>query len=283
MSRISHVGETAVSVFKQVWSQPLEAPVVIIEIDGNDILGATMAALLECNLDPFLTRLTTADRQIAMFELPLPPSLHELGRISRALAAKHHVALIPKRVFLSVISDRQATPETFISPRRAISTGPTLSGGLSDPDWTLRLFNNRAKHSRKICWLFPRIGRGESRIAWPNRCARQSRVPRGRPDSDAFTQGMARALWESWPAVWTLTRGTETPQARCQHHAREQQVLEQESRQDAGGACGDGGSVGLPEGVHRRENPLPASQRCGPDVTQRSPASATGSGTIRRR
>jgi acyl-CoA thioesterase-1 len=110
---ISHVGETASSALKRARSQRLDAPVVVIEIGGNDILGTTTAAQFERDLDALLTFLAADDRQIVMFELPLPPFFHAYGRVQRALAAKHHIGLIPKRVFLSVIADRQATLDTI--------------------------------------------------------------------------------------------------------------------------------------------------------------------------
>ncbi|HBH50722.1 MAG TPA: acyl-CoA thioesterase [Planctomycetaceae bacterium] len=110
---ISHVGETAASALKRAMSQSLDASVVMIEIGGNDILGTTTSTQFERDLDALLTFLTSADRQIVMFELPLPPFFHEYGRAQRAMAAKHHVVLIPKRVFLSVISERQATLDTI--------------------------------------------------------------------------------------------------------------------------------------------------------------------------
>jgi acyl-CoA thioesterase-1 len=110
---ISHVGETASSALKRAMSNPITASVVVIEIGGNDILGTTTAPQFERDLDALLTFLTATDRQVVMFELPLPPFYHEYGRVQRATAAKHHVSLIPKRIFLSVIADRQATLDTI--------------------------------------------------------------------------------------------------------------------------------------------------------------------------
>ncbi len=48
-----------------------------------------------------------------MFELPLPPFRHEFGRVQRALARKYHVALIPKRVLLSVLAGSDSTVDTI--------------------------------------------------------------------------------------------------------------------------------------------------------------------------
>lgn len=110
---ISHVSETASSALKRAMSHPITASVVIIEIGGNDILGTTTAAQFERDLNALMTFLTATGRQIVMFELPLPPFYHEYGCAQRTIAAKHHVDLIPKRIFLSVISDRQATLDTI--------------------------------------------------------------------------------------------------------------------------------------------------------------------------
>jgi acyl-CoA thioesterase-1 len=44
-----------------------------------------------------------------MLELPLPPLSNEYGRIQRRLAARHHVRLVPKRVFMSVLASDGAT------------------------------------------------------------------------------------------------------------------------------------------------------------------------------
>lgn len=110
---ISHVGETASSSLKRAKANPMTASIVVVEIGGNDILGTTTAAQFERDLDALLKFLSAPGRQIVMFELPLPPFYHEYGRVQRAIAVKHHVTLIPKRIFLSVIADRQATLDTI--------------------------------------------------------------------------------------------------------------------------------------------------------------------------
>ena len=109
----SHIGETASSALRRAMSKPITASVVVLEIGGNDILGTTTVAQFERDLDGLLTFLTAKDRQIVMFELPLPPFFHEYGRVQRRIAAKHRAGLIPKRLFLSVIADRQATLDTI--------------------------------------------------------------------------------------------------------------------------------------------------------------------------
>ncbi|MBM4004026.1 MAG: acyl-CoA thioesterase [Planctomycetes bacterium] len=110
---ISHMGETAASTLIRAKSHQITAPVVVVEIGGNDILGSTTSAQFESNLDALLAHLATADRQIVMFELPLPPFYHEYGRVQRTVATRYNVILIPKRVFLSVIAGTDSTLDTI--------------------------------------------------------------------------------------------------------------------------------------------------------------------------
>lgn len=110
---ISHVGENAASALKRAKSHQITARVVVVEIGGNDILGSTSSAQFASDLDALLASLVAADRQIVMLELPLPPFYHEFGRVQRAVAAKHNVILIPKRVFLSVIAGSDSTLDTI--------------------------------------------------------------------------------------------------------------------------------------------------------------------------
>lgn len=110
---ISHVGETASSALKRAHSQTIDSPVILVEIGGNDLLGSTTAAKFAKDLDALLLHLASLDRQIVMFELPLPPFYHEYGRIQRELAAKYNVVLVPKRVLLSVIAGGDATLDSI--------------------------------------------------------------------------------------------------------------------------------------------------------------------------
>lgn len=110
---ISHMGETAASALVRAKSHEIDSPVVVVEIGGNDVLGSTTAAQFARDLDALLSHLTAPDRQIVMFELPLPPFYHAFGRIQREAAQKHHLQLIPRRVFLSLIADSAATLDTI--------------------------------------------------------------------------------------------------------------------------------------------------------------------------
>lgn len=110
---ISHMGETISSALTRVKVNPITAPVVILEIGGNDILGSTSSAQFINDLNALLKILVASNRQIVMFELPLPPFCHEYGRAQRVLAARHNVVLIPKRIFLSVIANRNSTLDSI--------------------------------------------------------------------------------------------------------------------------------------------------------------------------
>jgi acyl-CoA thioesterase I len=110
---ISHPGETAASALKRAKSQQILSPVVLVEIGGNDLLGGTSSAQFSRDLDALLAYVCAPGRQVIMFELPLPPFRHEYGRIQRSLTRKHGVALVPKRVFLSVLAANDSTVDTI--------------------------------------------------------------------------------------------------------------------------------------------------------------------------
>ncbi len=110
---ISHVGETTASALKRVRSRRITARVVVVEIGGNDLLGPTTSVQFASALDALLKHLTAVDRQVVMFELPLPPFRHEFGRVQREAAARYNVTLVPKRFFLSVIADGESTLDSI--------------------------------------------------------------------------------------------------------------------------------------------------------------------------
>ena len=110
---ISHMGETAASALKRAESHSIESSVVVVEIGGNDILGTTTTSQFACDLEALLDHLAAPNRQVIMFELPLPPFCHEFGRVQRTIAANHNVTLVPKRVFLSVIAGSDSTLDTI--------------------------------------------------------------------------------------------------------------------------------------------------------------------------
>ena len=110
---LSHMGETVGSARKRLACCRITGAVVIVEIGGNDLLGGTPVRQFAHDLDALLERVCSPERQVMMFELPLPPFSHEYGRVQRQLARKYGVALIPKRIFLSVLASDGATLDTI--------------------------------------------------------------------------------------------------------------------------------------------------------------------------
>jgi acyl-CoA thioesterase-1 len=110
---LSHVGETAASALKRAGGHTIDSAIVLVEIGGNDVLGSTTAPQFGRDLDALLTHLTVPGRQVVMFELPLPPFYHQYGRAQRDAARRHGVALIPKRVFLSLLAGESATLDSI--------------------------------------------------------------------------------------------------------------------------------------------------------------------------
>ena len=110
---LSHVGETAASALKRAEGRDIDAPLVVLEIGGNDLLGSTSSAQFARDLDALLDYVCRPGRQVVMFELPLPPFRNEYGRVQREIAGKHSVALIPKRVLMSILAGNDSTLDTI--------------------------------------------------------------------------------------------------------------------------------------------------------------------------
>ncbi|WP_417384105.1 SGNH/GDSL hydrolase family protein [Gimesia sp.] len=110
---LSHVGDTVSTARQRVAETNLDAPLVLLEIGGNDVLGSTTPAEFRTNLDRLLREVSAPGRQLVMLELPLPPFYHAFGRIQRRLAKKHGVKLVPKRVFLSILAGGDATLDSI--------------------------------------------------------------------------------------------------------------------------------------------------------------------------
>jgi acyl-CoA thioesterase I len=106
---LSQMGATTASALKQVDKLPAGSGLVLLEIGGNDLLGPTSTNKFESDLDVLLKRVCTPGRSVMMFELPLPPFRNGYGLVQRRLAARYQVLLIPKRVFIAVLSTPGAT------------------------------------------------------------------------------------------------------------------------------------------------------------------------------
>ena len=109
----SRMGATVASAFRDAQQASIAEGIVIVEIGGNDLLGSTAVRDFEENLDRLLSRLSGWNRQVIMFELPLPPLGNSYGRVQRRLAGKHGVALIPKRIFMRVLAADGATLDSI--------------------------------------------------------------------------------------------------------------------------------------------------------------------------
>lgn len=70
---LSHVGDTAGAALRRLEATSITAPLVLVEIGGNDLLGTTTSSQFGHDLDRLLGQLSAPGRQIIMFELPLPP------------------------------------------------------------------------------------------------------------------------------------------------------------------------------------------------------------------
>lgn len=113
----SHMGATVRTMLRE--SEPLtfEPGIVLLEIGGNDLLGTTKVADFERDLALLIERVAGPGRTVVMFELPLPPFANEFGRVQRRLSAQHGVLLIPKRLFVGVLTAEGATVDSVhLSP-----------------------------------------------------------------------------------------------------------------------------------------------------------------------
>ncbi|NQV25703.1 MAG: hypothetical protein HQ518_15200 [Rhodopirellula sp.] len=112
VSNHAQAGATCRSALKQLEGLPKQC-VVLVEIGGNDLLSGRSSNEFRADLDMLLTAVQTPDRDVVMFELPLPPLFNGYGYAQRELAAKHNVALIPRRVLASVLFSENATLDSI--------------------------------------------------------------------------------------------------------------------------------------------------------------------------
>ena len=110
---LSKAGATAASAAKGLEQASIAAPVVIVEIGGNDFLGGGSVEDFHAGLEALLRAVCKPGRQVVMFELPIPPLYEGFGRVQRDLASRYGVAVIPKRILLSVIEAAEATVDSL--------------------------------------------------------------------------------------------------------------------------------------------------------------------------
>jgi len=110
-------GANAASAEKRVSADDVAGALVLMEIGGNDILGATSSSDFETSLERLLQKVCRKDNAVVMLELPLPPLYNRFGEIQRRLARRYDVILIPKRYFAGVLVGSQSTIDSLhLSP-----------------------------------------------------------------------------------------------------------------------------------------------------------------------
>jgi acyl-CoA thioesterase I len=112
VSNNARAGATCRSAINQLDGLPQQC-VVIVEIGGNDLLGGRSASEFRADLDALLAELQTPEREVVMFELPLPPFFNGYGYAQRNIADKYHVSLIPRRLLASVLFSEGSTLDTI--------------------------------------------------------------------------------------------------------------------------------------------------------------------------
>ncbi len=106
----SQPGATLKSAVQQVeLLNSQAADVLILEIGGNDLLEGLPVADFERDLDRLLAATQKDQRQVVMFELPLPPLAARYCAVQRRLAMQYQVPLIPRRQFLRVLTGDGST------------------------------------------------------------------------------------------------------------------------------------------------------------------------------
>jgi acyl-CoA thioesterase-1 len=108
---LSQMGATVASAMKQASRLQDKNGLVLLEIGGNDLLGSTTAAKFEAGLEKLLAAVCRPGRTVVMFELPLLPFANDYGSHQRNLAHQFGVLLLPKRIFLRVLTTSGATED----------------------------------------------------------------------------------------------------------------------------------------------------------------------------
>lgn len=109
----SRMGATVATALLQAESLPADGGLVLLQIGGNDMLGSTRPAKFAQDLEQLLRKVCLPNRAVLMFELPLLPFANEYGRAQRWLASRYGVLLIPKRVFVAVLTGEGATVDSL--------------------------------------------------------------------------------------------------------------------------------------------------------------------------
>lgn len=111
VKNLAAAGATTHEARRQAEILPQSGGIVVVLIGGNDLLGGRSAAEFERDLEYILSKARDADRDVLMFELPLPPLWEGFGRVQRRLAAKYSVTLVPKRRLAMLLASEGATAD----------------------------------------------------------------------------------------------------------------------------------------------------------------------------
>lgn len=106
---LSRAAETVSSAFDRTGQVREPNAIVFLEIGGNDMLDYARGGKFEEEFDALLRAVAAPDRMLVMMEVPLPPFCNRFGEIQRRLARKYHARLIPKRVFMRILTGPDAT------------------------------------------------------------------------------------------------------------------------------------------------------------------------------
>jgi lysophospholipase L1-like esterase len=108
---LSESGATVSSAMRQTVqiNYDSENVIVLLEIGGNDLFAPTPCGEFKRDLEQLVKTAKGSKRTVAMLELPTLPWQIQYTKIQRELAKKLSVILIPKRIFVSVLSQNGAT------------------------------------------------------------------------------------------------------------------------------------------------------------------------------
>jgi acyl-CoA thioesterase-1 len=121
-------GAMAGSAEKKVRGDDVAGALVILEIGGNDLLGATPADVFAADLRRLLQKVCRPDNAVIMLELPLPPTYNRFGEVQRRLAWQFGIPLIPKRFFAQALAGSHSTVD-------GLHLGPAGHRKMADMLW----------------------------------------------------------------------------------------------------------------------------------------------------
>jgi acyl-CoA thioesterase-1 len=109
VANLAFNGAQAGSAAKKLRGDDVAGALVILEIGGNDLLGATPADVFAADLERLLSKVCRPDNAVIMLELPLPPTYNRFGQVQRRLARQFGIPLIPKRFFAQALAGGDST------------------------------------------------------------------------------------------------------------------------------------------------------------------------------